>query len=53
MTETQKEAKRAYYSEWRKRNPDKVREKNKKYWLKNASKINAHRREKYKKERNV
>lgn len=53
MTETQKESKRTYYSEWRKRNPDKVREKNRKYWLKNADKINAQRREKYKKERNA
>ena len=51
MTETKKESRRAYYKEWRKKNPDKVREKNSKYWAKNADRINAQRREKYAKER--
>ena len=31
------EARRAYYREWNKKNPDKVREKNRRYWEKKAA----------------
>ena len=30
------EARRRYYREWRKKNPDKVRANNKRYWAKKA-----------------
>lgn len=33
-----REQRLAYYKEWRKRNPDKVRESNRKYWEKRAAK---------------
>lgn len=33
------EIRRAYYREWRKKNPDKVREKNRKYWEKKAEEL--------------
>jgi len=32
------EARRAYFREWKKNNPDKVRESNRKYWAKYAEK---------------
>ena len=36
MDKQAKEARRAYYKEWRRRNPDKVRENNLRYWRKKA-----------------
>lgn len=36
MTDAAREAQRAYMREWRKKNPDRVREKNKRYWEKRA-----------------
>ena len=36
LEELAKEEYRKYKAEWRKRNKDKVRESNKKYWLKRA-----------------
>lgn len=51
MTETEmRENKRRYFREWRAKNKDKIREKNKKYWICNAGRINEKRREKYRKE---
>lgn len=51
MTETEmRESKRRYFREWRAKNKDKIREKNKKYWICNADRINEKRREKYRKE---
>ena len=42
LTQEEKElinkARRAYKKEWRKKNPDKVREANERYWLKKATK---------------
>lgn len=32
-----REVQRAYYREWRKKNPDKVKEKNRRYWEKKAA----------------
>lgn len=39
FTDAAREARRAYYREWRKNNPDKVREKNRRYWEKKAAQI--------------
>ena len=36
MTEEAKEARREYYKRWRAANPEKVREKNQRYWQKKA-----------------
>lgn len=36
MTDAAKEARRAYEKEWRAKNPDKVRERNRRYWEKKA-----------------
>ena len=36
MSEEARQAQRAYYREWRKKNPDKIRESNRKYWEKKA-----------------
>lgn len=36
MTDAAREAQRAYMREWRKKNPERVREKNKRYWEKRA-----------------
>ncbi|MBQ5389518.1 MAG: phosphatase [Clostridia bacterium] len=52
MTENERrEAKRQYFRDWRAKNKDKVREKNKSYWMRNADQINAQRREKRREER--
>ncbi len=32
-----REVQREYYREWRRKNPDKVREKNRRYWEKKAA----------------
>ena len=40
ISEAAREAQRAYYREWRKKNPDKVREKNRRYWEKKAAGVN-------------
>lgn len=37
FTDAAKEAKRAYFREWRKKNPDKVKEQNRRYWEKKAA----------------
>lgn len=37
MNEAAREARRLYKKEWRKNNPDKVREYNKRYWEKKAA----------------
>ena len=37
FSDAAREAQRAYYREWRKKNPDKVREKNRRYWEKKAA----------------
>ena len=37
------EERRAYFREWRKKNPDKVRENNRRYWLKRAEKLKKER----------
>lgn len=36
LSEDAKEAKREYYRQWRKNNPDKKREQNRRYWEKKA-----------------
>ena len=36
MNDAAREAKRKYERDWRKNNPDKVREKNRRYWEKKA-----------------
>lgn len=36
MTAAAREAQRVYMREWRKKNPERVREKNKRYWEKKA-----------------
>lgn len=38
MDEKAREARREYLREWRKRNPDKVRENNRRYWERRAAK---------------
>ena len=41
LTELGKQARRDYYKEWRRKNPDKVRASNERYWRKKAaSKMN-------------
>ena len=37
ISEAAREAQRAYYREWRKKNPDKVREMNRRYWERKAA----------------
>ena len=39
MDEKAREAQRAYMREWRRRNKDKVRESNRRYWVRRAQKI--------------
>lgn len=39
MTDAAREAQRAYMREWRKKNPERVREKNKRYWEKRAQQL--------------
>lgn len=46
MDETAKEARAAYQREWRRRNPDRVREINERYWMRRAEKELAKRSEK-------
>lgn len=41
MDEKAREAQREYLREWRKRNPERVRESNKRYWQKRAAKLAA------------
>lgn len=41
MTVSANEARKAYYREWRKKNPDKVRETNRRYWEKKAAQAAA------------
>lgn len=36
LSESAREAKREYYRQWRKRNPDKKRESDRRYWEKKA-----------------
>ena len=36
LEETAAQKRREYYRAWRQKNPDKVREKNRRYWLKKA-----------------
>lgn len=43
MTESAKQERRAYHNAWRKRNPDKVREYNRKSWERNKDRIKAQR----------
>lgn len=38
ISDEAREAQRAYFREWRKKNPDKIREKNRRYWEKKAEK---------------
>ena len=40
---TDKAKKAAYYKEWRKKNPDKVKASNKRYWEKYAARLRAER----------
>ena len=37
LSDAAKEARREYFREWRRKNPDKVREKNRRYWEKRAA----------------
>ena len=39
MTDAAREAQRAYMREWRKKNPERVREKNQRYWERKAKQI--------------
>lgn len=39
ISDEAKEIQRAYFKEWRRKNPDKVREKNRRYWEKKAERI--------------
>ena len=39
MTEAAKAAQRAYKAEWRRRNPDKVKEQQRRYWERQAMKL--------------
>lgn len=39
--ELAREAKRQYFREWRRKNPDKVRESNRKYWQRRAARLAA------------
>lgn len=44
IDEQARAARSAYYREWRRRNPDKVREINRKYWQRRAERLAAERR---------
>lgn len=39
MTEPAKQARREYYREWRRKNPDKVKATQQRYWLRKAEQI--------------
>lgn len=41
MDEQARKVQREYLREWRKRNPDKVRESNRKYWQRRAARLAA------------
>lgn len=41
MTETAKQARRAYRKEWAKRNPDKVKVYQERYWQRKAEKLQS------------
>ena len=41
MDEAAREARNAYYREWRKKNPEKVRAANEKYWIRKAEETAA------------
>lgn len=45
MDETAKEARAAYQRNWRKKNPERVREINERYWMRRAEKELAKRSE--------
>lgn len=45
LTDAAREAQRAYMREWRKRNPDRVREINKRYWENQAKRVREKRGE--------
>lgn len=40
-----REARNRYYREWRKKNPEKVKESNERYWAKKAAEIAAEEKE--------
>lgn len=46
MTESAKEARRAYYRQWRKNNPEKSGEYQKRYWDRKALQLEATEKEK-------
>ncbi len=48
MQELKQEARRAYAREWRKRNPEKVKAAQERYWLKQAAEIAAKREKPHK-----
>ena len=39
ISEKAREAQRAYLREWRRKNPDKVKEQNRRYWERKAAKL--------------
>ncbi len=41
LSESAKKSRAEYFREWRKRNPDKVRENNRRYWERQAQKLQA------------
>ncbi|OUO13139.1 hypothetical protein B5F94_10740 [Flavonifractor sp. An4] len=41
LDEQARAARAAYFREWRKKNPDKVRESNRRYWERRAQKLQA------------
>lgn len=43
IKEAAREAKRLYHREWRRKNPDKVREIQRRYWIRKAKKLLAER----------
>lgn len=47
---TDKEARAEYFREWRRRNKDKVRENNRRYWQRRAERLTAEREANAKKE---
>ena len=45
MTDAARDARNAYYRAWRARNPEKVRNSNKRYWSKKAAELAAAEKE--------
>lgn len=41
LDELARETRAAYYREWRRKNPDKVRENNRRYWQRRAARLAA------------